>query len=35
MDQYIDYSDKAMYHAKNSGRNQVKLYDELDDLVIT
>ena len=35
MDLYIDYSDKAMYHAKNSGRNQVKLYDELDDLVIT
>jgi diguanylate cyclase (GGDEF)-like protein len=35
MDQYIDYSDKAMYHAKNSGRNQVKLYDELDELVIT
>ena len=35
MDLYIDYSDKAMYRAKNSGRNQVKLYDELDDLVIT
>ena len=35
MDLYIDYSDKAMYCAKNAGRNQVKLYDELDDLVIT
>ncbi len=28
MDQYIDYSDKAMYCAKNAGRNQVKLFDE-------
>jgi diguanylate cyclase (GGDEF)-like protein len=28
MDLYIDYSDKAMYGAKNAGRNQVKLFDE-------
>lgn len=28
MDLYIDYSDKAMYCAKNAGRNQVKLFDE-------
>ncbi len=28
MDQYIDYSDKAMYCAKNAGRNQVKLFDQ-------
>jgi diguanylate cyclase (GGDEF)-like protein len=28
MDQYIDYSDKAMYCAKNAGRNQVKIFDE-------
>ena len=28
MDLYIDYSDKAMYSAKNAGRNQVKLFDE-------
>jgi diguanylate cyclase (GGDEF)-like protein len=28
MDQYINYSDKAMYCAKNAGRNQVKLFDE-------
>jgi diguanylate cyclase (GGDEF)-like protein len=28
MDQYIDYSDKAMYCAKNAGRNQVKLFDK-------
>ncbi len=26
MDLYIDYSDKAMYCAKNAGRNQVKLF---------
>jgi diguanylate cyclase (GGDEF)-like protein len=26
--QYVDYSDKAMYYAKNAGRNQVKLFDE-------
>ncbi len=28
MDLYIDYSDKAMYCAKNAGRNQVKLFDD-------
>jgi len=28
MDLYIDYSDKAMYCAKNAGRNQVKFFDE-------
>ena len=28
MDLYIDYSDKAMYCAKNAGRNQFKLFDE-------
>lgn len=28
MDLYIDYSDKAMYCAKNAGRNQVKLFNE-------
>ncbi len=28
MDQYIDYSDKAMYCAKNAGRNQVKIFDK-------
>jgi diguanylate cyclase (GGDEF)-like protein len=28
MDQYIDYSDKAMYCAKNAGRNQIKIFDE-------
>jgi len=28
MDQYINYSDKAMYCAKNAGRNQVKLFDQ-------
>jgi len=28
MNLYIDYSDKAMYGAKNAGRNQVKLFDE-------
>ena len=28
MDLYIDYSDKAMYCAKNAGRNQVKLFDQ-------
>jgi len=28
MDLYINYSDKAMYSAKNAGRNQIKLFDE-------
>jgi diguanylate cyclase (GGDEF)-like protein len=28
MDLYINYSDKAMYCAKNAGRNQIKMFDE-------
>lgn len=28
MDQHIEHADKAMYFAKNAGRNQVKLFDE-------
>ena len=28
MDQHIEYADKAMYFAKKSGRNKVKLFDE-------
>lgn len=28
MNLYIDYSDRAMYCAKNAGRNQVKLFDD-------
>ncbi len=28
MDQHIEHADKAMYFAKNAGRNQVKLFNE-------
>ena len=29
--QFVKYSDAAMYHSKNSGRNRVSVYGEFED----